>query len=543
MTSGHLIVASLLAPFLVIPIAFCLSPVCRFERRLALSFALIWSVTVSLIWLSPLQAEPPPPSPTQTNPGQIVSDRPENAAGSAALGKPPDIRDILFQASHAADEIEPDSLDQSDTFIKIAEAYGALGDQTGARATLARALSNARGMTDIIYSQETQEANAKILPPGVRAFMPTGSPNQRVEALTRIADAQARLGDPDDAKATLREALYFHDPSRREETIAIVRTLAQVGDLHGALSSADAIEDVHLKDAALKEIAVVQARSGRFASASQIADRATSRSTKTYITLAVAVEQAWAGQIEAAYKTAKAIEHEPHYIAFLARVAEAHAASGDRATAIEAALQAASRIETDEEHGEWDHDSFAVPQIARAQARLGDIPGAKKTAGLVRNPVNKDRSLDDIAASQAYMGDFKGALETVSALDDQHHIGSKDSVRTAIGRAQLRTGDIHGALQTVDSVQDDMWKTDLLEAIAVAQAKSGEWTSATATFDQAPTHDKFPIRSDRLSEMASALAARGEVRTAYQWASNQKTPEARAFALIGAAKGMLKSTR
>jgi hypothetical protein len=113
MTSGHLILLSHFPTSVIRLIAFSLSPVRKFERVLALSFVLIGTIAVSLIWLSPLRAESPPaPTPAQTNAGQDVSNGPKNTEGSAPLGKPPDVHDILLQASKAADDIDNDTLDK-----------------------------------------------------------------------------------------------------------------------------------------------------------------------------------------------------------------------------------------------------------------------------------------------------------------------------------------------------------------------------------------------------------------------------------------------
>ncbi len=430
----------------------------------------------------------------------------------AAFCKPPDLRVILQQTSQAADEIES-SWDQIDIFIKLADAYSEMGDQTEAEAALARALMRARAMED----------------------------RHRIGALTTIAKAQGRMGKVNEAKTTLQEALQIEDPSQ-QEIISIVDTLAMLGDVPAALSAVENIEDTHVRDYALRTIALIQTESGRFAAASQIVGLVKEEATKTYITYVIAVEHVWAGQIEEARKIAITFEDETLYIAFLARVAEAQAKAGDRdaaARTIEAALRAASLIKTDEEHLEWDHDAFALKQIAAAQTRLGDLAGALKTTALVRIPYNKYHSLYRIAEIQVEMGDFKGALKTASVLDD----AAPDGILQAIAWAQVRTGNIRGALETADSIQDSYWRDHILDAIAVAQAKSGDWASATATFARARTDRNFPqeLRTDGLTEMAEALATRGEVQKAYQWAMNQKKSRARALALIGVAKGMLRN--
>jgi tetratricopeptide (TPR) repeat protein len=542
MSSGHLTAASLVFTLLIIFLTvFWRSSVRRFGLVVGFSLLLIGSVTVFPIWLTLVGAESPPaPNRVQADHEQAVSEKAQSDAGPAALGKPPDIRDILLQASTAADEIDNNRLDKAAASIRIAEVYRDLGNGTEARATLARALLNARVMQETKYTNEAGETRR-------------GS-NFRVGVLTGIAQAQGRLGDVDNAKATLREALQFHVQSPREdqlgrlggieELVAIAVTLAELGDLQGAVSTAEAIDHVDRRPAALEEIAVLQARSGHLASAYQIAEMETGQG-KTRITLGIAVQQVQAGQIEAAYETAKAIEREPSYIAFLTEVATAHAKSGDRtagARVIEAALEATGRIEPNSkpgaEYGEWAHDSFALPRIAGAQTRLGNLAGAKKTAALIREPANKPFPLESIAHVQVDMGDFSGALETISGFDDQEYFGAKDGVRIAIGRAQLRAGNISGALETAESIRNDASKGGLSKSIAIAQAASGDWATATTMFDQGPADRGYPIPS-RLSDIARALSSRGEVRTAYQWATNQKTPEARAFALIGVAQGML----
>jgi tetratricopeptide (TPR) repeat protein len=248
-----------------------------------------------------------------------------------------------------------------------------------------------------------------------------------------------------------------------------------------------------------------------------------------------------AGRLQEAHKTTTEIEHHPNQITFLARLAEEQAKAGDQAGAkksIKLALQAASLIKTDQIGGESVRDR-AYYSIGNAQASIGDLDGAIKTTKQIgENSSYKSFLLDNILQVQLDKGDIKGALETSKLFQDKGP--DPNYILHRIGWAQAHTGDFQGALETAKSINDNH-KTYLLDQIAVAQVKSGDWASATKTYDQARSDGSgHPLMGD-LIEMTEAQAARGQAQVAYQWAINQKSPRERALALIGVARGMEKS--
>lgn len=226
------------------------------------------------------------------------------------------------------------------------------------------------------------------------------------------------------------------------------------------------------------------------------------------------------------------------YIAFLARLAETQGQAGDSAGAartIDDALRAASSIPPDKEHAERSHDFFALRQIAGAQMKLGDLEGAMKTAALVRFPKRKFSVLYRIAEMQVEMGDYEGGLKTATTA------GDLDNILLDIGRAQVQAGDFSRALKSADSIQAyPHYKDWILDDLSVAQAKAGDWDSATAAFDRPRATGRRPMsdRRDGIIEMTEAKAAQGGAETAYQWAMDLELPEERAAALIGIARGM-----
>lgn len=103
---------------------------------------------------------------------------------TAQSPQPLDPQIVLQQASQAAAEIGNNS-SQSSMLVKVAETYRAMGLQTEARAILSRAPIKAKTMDDV----------------------------KRMRGLAEIAGAQAGMGDIDEARSALREALQIQDSS------------------------------------------------------------------------------------------------------------------------------------------------------------------------------------------------------------------------------------------------------------------------------------------------------------------------------------------
>jgi hypothetical protein len=152
-------------------------------------------------------------------------------------------------------------------------------------------------------------------------------------------------------------------------------------------------------------------------------------------------------------------------------------------------------------------------QIFAWSLRKPDKPAARKAlreavAMLKSLPKNKQRQyLPQLAKAQVWVDDLPGALQTIDLLDaDWKKVGQE-----AIAVAQARAGDVAGALKTLKAMEGappggrgpvpDQLRGWVLQAIARAQAKAGDRAGAEATLKLLrPIVDDLYVLEARLAE-------------------------------------------
>ena len=247
-------------------------------------------------------------------------------------------------------------------------------------------------------------------------------------ALSGIAEAQAQAGDSHGATRTITEALSTARSitvatKRAISLITIAQMLAKTGDSHGAtriiteaLSTARSITDASMRGMMLGNVAEMLAKTGDSHGATRIITEAlsTARSiTDAYLRAqalsAVARAQAEAGDITEALRIARSITDAYAYFraGALSAVARAQAEAGD----ITEALRTARSITVASTRGR------ALGGIAEAQAQGGDITEALRTARSI-TASNRGRALGGIAEAQAQGGDITEALRTARGITD-----------------------------------------------------------------------------------------------------------------------------
>ena len=171
----------------------------------------------------------------------------------------------------------------------------------------------------------------------------------------------------------------------------------------------------------------------------------------------------------------------------------------------------------------------AFHQIAVAQAKSGDVPGARQTASLLVTP---QPALENIAAVQAENGDLRGARETIASLSQPN------LALAAIGEYQVKSGDFEGALKTAESM-DTKAVVNLLLDIGLELTRRGEQKRvrelashitnrevAKLFVDYAhlaqSTVDHLEIVEANVCERASFEAMKGHFSSAYRMISNTK---------------------
>ena len=353
----------------------------------------------------------------------------------------PTIDCLLTQALEAVEAGEIDATDYISTLVKIATAQAKTGDKIGARKTLAKAM------------QQTAREISLLEGESIRGLL-------RDSFLYEIAKAQAEIGDIAEAMQTAREisSLEGVDVLLRASAFRdIARVQADMGDKLGAretlteaIQTAGRINEAHSRARALSSIARVQADMGDKLGAKE--------------TLTEAIQTA--GRINEVHSRAGA----------LSGIATAQTDMGDEIGASETfaeAMQAAGRINNAMSR------VIALRLIATAQAETGAKIGARKTLAEAIQTAREISSLKgiplrawafrDIAKVQAKIGDIAMAMQIAGTIDD---VGSRSGALSDIAVAQAETGDVKGAMNTASKITENGDLSVALAHIAVAIART-----------------------------------------------------------------------
>ncbi len=229
----------------------------------------------------------------------------------------------------------------------------------------------------------------------------------------------------------------------------------------------------------------------------------------------IAGAQAEAGRFDVALDTAALIGDEFLRTGAWRQIAVAQARGGDRAEAgklLDKVLQATAAfknvhlIRVD-----------ALIATAEAQAHIGDVPGALKTAVSVGNLRGKAEAFRNIALVQTKGGDLKGALDTADTIADEK---IKAQTLRGIAAARAEAGDREGALQTAAGIRDPYLKAAALRKIAVAPAILKDRAAALdilkQALDSAGAIQGETEKADALGGITMAFLAAGDVNGAFR---------------------------
>jgi len=255
----------------------------------------------------------------------------------------------------------------------------------------------------------------------------------------------------------------------------------------------------------LYKVAVLWADAGNSAKAIDLAHRIGAAGYNQSESLSeIVVAQAGSGHLADAIKTAASwYDVNDSETAQLA-IAAAQAKDGDSAAA-KATLAAAESTIAGNQSAYVRNSELG--QIARAQAEIGDIQGAQRTAGLVPSPEAKSRADIDIAHAQVHAGDLAGAQASLllaqqgvdrwisltnaqkivaceCALDPHENLGD---LEVSIAGARIEAGDLAGARAALlvaarEAATDTTANRNYSASnIVCAQAKAGDISGAQAT--------------------------------------------------------------
>ncbi|MDK1030672.1 MAG: hypothetical protein QGD94_01545 [Planctomycetia bacterium] len=199
---------------------------------------------------------------------------------------------------------------------------------------------------------------------------------------------------------------------------------------------------------------------------------------------------------------------------------------------------------------------MALPEIATAQIRASDFDGALRTANAIQNSVYGENVLFDMAKARARAGDRSGALHALALLGHEITSWKVDTVMQEFAVAKTKSGDVATASWATRKIGHNDLKVRALVAIARAQAKVGDRTSAKNTLLQAIrtakaiTEDFGKTRAflsiiKAQRDAADVTAAKGTLRQLLGIAEDSKNNWFKAFALreIAAAQAQMGERR
>ena len=313
--------------------------------------------------------------------------------------------------------------------------------------------------------EEAAETISRLFPDGAR---PGCSGCSHPHLL--VAGLWAHAGD---VAAALKSTDRLRTPGDKGHAYrSIAKAQAKTGDLAGALKTADLIQDAGTKGAALRDIANARTNDRDFAGALRAASLIPGTdSAKVYAYREIALAQAGGGDFAGARQSA----------AFALASADSIPGASDQAR------------------------SAAV----EAQAKAGDIVGARKTADLIQTPSLLGQSLAHIAEGLAAAGDAAGAkLQFSAAL---RATGDDKYAQYVVARAQARSRDIAGAQAAASMIPDVYWRPLAQTSIAEIQARSGDpegaqKTLASASRDSSSVKDKYVLYRMAAAQREIAVA-------------------------------------
>ncbi len=352
-------------------------------------------------------------------------------------------RGEIAGALSTAEMIRPGYSTKSITMGKIAAALTKAGDQVGADRTLQEAIQasrDVRGMRlDCLWLIAEDLAEAGDVPGALRIAGAMPETDSKGRTLGSIARIQALAGDIRGAfstastiRDTSRKAMAFSliatvlaergnriaaakacrlarraaagirsGPRKDYDIVSIVTLIAAAGDMRGALRMLAAVRTPYERACAFSVIANVQIKAGDRAAAASSLRRGLrviagmrSGGDKAHALGIYAEEQAEAGNVEEAIQIAAGLQSRAAKEWTLERIAAIRAQAGDVPGALGTVAVLKDRQKT-----------YALGEIAIAQAIAGKTRGALQTALSIRDDAWKASAVRYVAAAQAKMGD------------------------------------------------------------------------------------------------------------------------------------------
>ena len=397
---------------------------------------------------------------------------------------------------------------------------------------------------------------------------------QQSSAAANIAGQLVRGGDLPDALTTARLLPKAEDQAQVAGSIAW--GLAHNGDLVQALALVDGAADGQNKGVAYEMVAELRADAGDLVGALQIAHRIRKDPGRLVDTLArLASRAAKAGDLSRAREaladalqvTEEALKENFGYASSLAQIATTQAEIGDSADAF-ITLDRFSAIASQYKGG---GNGMFLTELSCAQVQTGDLVGAERTADEIPQGGSSDLAFMCISKEQAKHGLMTEAIDTAARISSP---AFKEATLQEIGISRTRQGSANDAAEVIDHIPEIARRAEALAALALDEAENKNpaaggtlqmaWNLTTEMGADASDNLLGTIAVTRallgdfagareivqglatsearvwpLWNITSFMVAADHRREALALAESQEAAYPKAYALLGAAQGIL----
>jgi len=356
--------------------------------------------------------------------------------------------------------------------------------------------------------------------------------SQQSSAVENIAGQLTRAGDLPDALATTH--MLKNAGAQSHATGSIAWQLAHAGNFAEAIALVDSMPDDQNKESNYETLAALIAEKGDLEIALQTAHRCKDRIGIANALLRIARERAKRKDLSGAKEvfgeaidlSNKAVEEDPAKVTFLGEIASAQAETGDMAGAFRTVDEFSAIAHRQGTEG----NELLLQVLASAQARIGDVSGAQRTVAEMTSGNNPVFALMAISQEQAKRGLLVDALETAELISDS---GLKSSALREIGILNGTHGTLQDALEAIDRISQPSARAEAIAALALEQAVS-ENTAASSTLQAAlniATESASQASDKPLEMIAVTRALLGDFAGAQQIVQNMAEPESRVWPL------------
>lgn len=364
-------------------------------------------------------------------------------------------------------------------------------------------------------------------------------PHRRAQVFAQIAAAMAAIGDHDAAHAVIPEGIDaahgISDPWLRDVALGdLAIAQARSDDVTGALRTLDTIGAPEVRDAVRTAVTSAHVDSDRLSAALTIARLMHMPAPRSQALRAIAVAHAEQEHMREAREIAALIPDAAVRAMAVADIAALHADIGN-----EQALESARLIARGVRDARQRH--AALGYVAAVQAQSRDLPGALATTAAIRDAAARADALVRVADARLRIADASQVPDllqrALTAVRQARPGEATVAVLCRIAQSFIRVRDdararsvAESALEMTISSRRLRHNSALLAAIARIQARAGDVPGAHATADRIPADRSKALL---IHDILAAQAEAGEIRQATITAQSIGDPGQRIPGLFG----------